>query len=151
MFKRRKGGEKEKMQTVKYKKPVPIWIIVIIAIIAIVAVISALGLSGLFGDFFGSVATGLINVFTALFTVPYQWASANIINGITFTVAGIIGIGVIFLMIAKRRYLVSEKMLVAAGTQQPYQPQVGLSSPTLSYDNPVPTAPAQVPEEKKEE
>jgi len=137
------------MQTVKYKKPFPVWIVVLLVIIAAIAIVFALGLSGLFGDFLGSVANGLINVFTTIFTVPYIWASANIINGITFTVAGIIVIGVIFLMIAKRRYLVSEKMLVASN-QPVYNPQSQLSTPQL-YANPVPapaTTTPQAPEEK---
>jgi len=132
------------MQTVKYKKPIPVWIIAFIVIVAAIAIIFALGLSGLFGDFLGTIATGLYNVALTVFTVPYMWASANIINGITFTVAGIVIIGLIFLMIAKRRYLVSEKVAVG-GVAPVYQPQVGLSSPTLSYSNPAVAPPVTEP------
>jgi len=137
------------MQTIKYKKPIPIWIIAVVVIIAAIAIIFALGLSGLFGDFLGTVATGLINLFTTIFTVPYQWASANIINGITFTVAGIVIIGLIFLMIAKRRYLVSEKVAIG-GVAPAYQPQAQLSTPQL-YSNPAPAPqpPVEQPVEEK--
>jgi len=141
------------MQTVKVKKPFPIWIVVLLVILVAVLAIVALGATGWFGDFFGSVATGLTNVFVALFTVPYMWASANWINGLTFTIAGILIVGVIFLMIAKRRYLVSEKMIVAgAGVQ--YQPQSQLSTPKLYSDNPavvppITQPPTVAPEEKE--
>jgi len=141
------------MQSVKYKKPIPVWIVVAIVIIAAVAVVFALGLSGLFGNFLGNTATGLMNIVVLIFTAPYQWAGANWINGLTLTVGGIVIVGVIFLMIAKRRYLVSEKMIVA-GAGVPYQPQVQLSTPKLYSDNPavvppITQPPTVAPEEKE--
>lgn len=135
------------MQTAKYKKPIPVWIIAVIVIIAAVAIVFALGLSGLFGDFLGNTATGLMNIVTLIFTAPYQWAGANWINGLTLTVGGIVIVGVIFLMIAKRRYLVSEKVAIASGVAPGYVPRGSdlSTSSTLTYPEIV------QPQEKKEE
>lgn len=111
------------MQEIKYRKPIPVYVLVIAGLLIASLVIALLAFTGIIDLTF--VADGLI----AVVTVPYLWAGASWINGLTFTVVGIIILGVLFLAIAKRRYLVAQKAVVVGAVASGPQLQSQLKQP----------------------
>lgn len=123
------------MQTVTIKKPIPIWILAFAALVITALVLAILSMAGIVD------LTFIVDGVTYAFTAPLAWASGSLVTAVVFIAGFTAIVGVVFLMIAKRRYLVGQKVLVAGAST--YVPRgTDLTS--------TPVAPAVQEEVKKE-
>ena len=102
-----------------YKKPIPTWVILLIIVAVAIMVAAILHLTGIVDLSF--ISTGYLSVF--------MWASADIVNAITFTAIFAASVGITCFLIAKRKYITGQKVTVM--NPATYNPQVGLTNPTM--------------------
>jgi hypothetical protein len=106
------------MQYIK-KSRLPIWATLLLIIIA-VAVIVAVTL-----HFAGILDLSIVGVW---YQGVFYWGSVEIVNALILTIVVLAGVGGLVYFVTK--YVIGQRVIVQ--NQPAYQPQVGLTSPTLT-------------------
>lgn len=130
--------------SMKYRPPIPIWVLVLIVVFIIGLIVSLLAVLG-YIDLSVVGAT-----FLGWFMAPAMWATTGPIQSLILY-GGIAGITFfIAFLIAKRRYIVGQNVAIGATAPPAYQPQVGLSQAAM-YPQPATQPTMPQPEQQKEE